>query len=512
MELQRSAYCSLIIILGCREALAQKPALDTGLIYRWPSVEERPILSSDGNYAGYVVTDRNYPNRKVDYFLKGTYSSWEKQLPGVEKVEFTADGHRALYEKDETLHIVALGTDGDEVVPGVSSYHLFRMGSEEYLLYYSKSARRLTIRVGGRQDDYNEVDAWLLSVDGKMLAKKVIHGKEHQTLSLVNVQSREEHIIWEGGPTAEWILDDSGRQLAFSTRDESGTNHIWYYKAGLDKPVEIGNEQSKGIDAGLSVGKLLNFSKDGRMLFFNLTKALPKPDPKMVAVDIWSYRDVQWQSLQLEDAVQRREESYLSFVRLDQGIEITRLQQEGEKPSGKAEGPFVLFKKTRADDFMTETHWSTESQYQFELVDARTGKRSEIDGYNVFRLSPCGRVLELSDRKTGDNYTYELSTGMIRPLTVNLPISKVSSNDDGNSIGRRFVFPLGWFPDDRAVLVQEYYDLWELDPLGKRAPINLTHFVGAKTKTTFFPAIGYPVGQLVREDTMILCAFNHQNK
>ncbi|MDP4253383.1 MAG: hypothetical protein Q8938_05220, partial [Bacteroidota bacterium] len=113
-----------IVLLGCSSARAQKPALDTSMIYRWPSVEERPILSSDGNYAGYVVADRNYPNRKVDYFLKGTYSSWEKQLPGVEKVEFTADGRRAIYQKGEALHMVTLGGDGDEAVSGVSSYQL----------------------------------------------------------------------------------------------------------------------------------------------------------------------------------------------------------------------------------------------------------------------------------------------------------------------------------------------------------------------------------------------------
>ncbi|MDP4218320.1 MAG: prolyl oligopeptidase family serine peptidase [Bacteroidota bacterium] len=501
-----------IVLLGCSSARAQKPALDTSMIYRWPSVEERPILSSDGNYAGYVVADRNYPNRKVDYFLKGTYSSWEKQLPGVEKVEFTADGRRAIYQKGEALHMVTLGGDGDEAVSGVSSYQLFKIGSEEYLLYYSKTARRLTIRGDGKPDNYDEVDAWLLSADGRTLAKKVIHDKDHQTLSLINVQSKEEHIIWEGGPTAEWILDDSWGQMAFTTKDQNGKNHIWYYKTGQDKAVEIANNQSKGIDAGLSIGKLLNFSKDGSMLFFNLAKGLPKPDPNRVAVDIWSYRDAKWQSLQVKEAVEQREREYLTVIYPGHDLSVMKLQQDGERLSGKAEGRYVLFNKTHADDLMTEVNWSTASQLQSELVDTRTGKRSEIDGYYISGPSPAGRYMELADRKTGFLYTYELSTGVIRPLTVKVPISRTMMNDDGNTVNKPFEFFLGWFPNDRAVLVQDYYDLWELDPLGARTPINLTHFVGAKTKTTFFPGTGYPPGRLVVGDTMLLCAFNHQTK
>ncbi|MDP4246071.1 MAG: prolyl oligopeptidase family serine peptidase [Bacteroidota bacterium] len=515
MELQRIVYSSLVVMLSCGEVLAQKPALDTSVLYRWPSVEEKPILSSDGNYAGFLVSNKFAANRNPVYFFKATFSSWEKRMPGVEKADFTSDGHRAIYMQKETLHIVTLGTDEDEQIDGINAYQMVESGGEESLLYYSKAGKQLTIRGIRKRDSYNDVDAWLLSANGQRFLKKTIHDSADQVLSLVNLESKEEHMIWEGAPPDNWLMDNSGERVAFSTRDEKGGNHIWYYKQGQDKATEIGVNRLRGIDPELQIGKLLNFSTDGSMLFFDLRRESPKPDPQMVALDVWSYRDAKLQSRQQEDnaSALRREHNYLSVFHLDQDFKVVQLQKDGEALSGKAEGRFVLFDSIQGVGPQGEGGWSSAAQWKYDLMDTRTGRRTRLDGYRIVHSSPGGRFLELLNTRTADYSTYELATGVIRPLTEKVDIcSKVADDegDDKDFHGRIGI--IGWLPGDEGVVVQDYYDLWELDPMGKKAPINLTHFVGAKTGVTFTLAVGYPPGRVVKEDTLLLNAFDHQTK
>ncbi|MDP4252684.1 MAG: hypothetical protein Q8938_01660, partial [Bacteroidota bacterium] len=511
MGLQRIVYSSLVVMLSCGEVLAQKPALDTGVLYHWPSVDEKPILTPDGSYAGYLVNRSWVPDRDPVYFLKACFSGWEKRLPGVEKAEFTSDSRRVVYQKDGTLHIARLGTDDEENLPGVSSYQLFMRGSEECLLYYSKNARQLNIRSAGNGDSYNDVDAWLLSADGKRLLKKTIQDRDRQRISLINLENKEEHVIWDGGATADWVTDSHGGQVAFSTKDREGKNRICYYKMGMDKAMEIANAEFKGVDSGLTIGKLLNFSKDGSMLFFNLTKESPKADPNKVSVDVWSYRDVKFQAEQLNEVAFQRSRDYLAVISLTGDFPIRRLQQEGQTSAKiSPDERYVLLDKTQGG--LGERGWSEAAQWQYDVLDIRTGKTARIDKYRASHFSPSGRFLELFDPSTGVSI-YDLSTGIIRSLTAKVPISiNRLENDEGGNINSRLAFIIAWLPDDKAVVVQDYYDLWELDPLGQRPPINLTHFDGVKTNTTFCLATGYPPGQRLMGDTLILAAFNHRNK
>jgi prolyl oligopeptidase family protein len=450
-------------------------------------------------------------DRDPVYFVKACFSGWEKRLPGVEKADFTSDSRMAVYQKDGTLHIVTLGTVNEENIPGVSSYQLFKRGSEECLLYYSKADRQLNIRCTGKDDKYNNVDAWLLSADGHALLKKVIRDKDHQTLSIDIVDNKDERVIWDGGPSTDWVMDSHGGQVAFIAKDQEGKNRIWYYKTGMAGAAEIATGASRGIDSGLTIGKLLNFSKDGSMLFFNLTKELPKSDPNMVSVDVWSYRDAKFQAEQLDEASHSGRKDYLASISLAGVFPIRCWQHdEGSSAAISPDGSFLILNQTQGG--IGENSWSQAARWKYAVVDIRTGKTLHIDGYRVWHFSPSGRFLELFDPSAGIS-TFELSTGIIRPIAAGVSIAVDDrENDTKGNIHTRWAFPVGWLAGDKAMIVQDSYDFWELDPMRKRPPICLTHHEGARTKTTYCLAIGYPPGQLVTGDILILAAFNHRNK
>ncbi|MDP4148752.1 MAG: prolyl oligopeptidase family serine peptidase [Bacteroidota bacterium] len=509
----RSLFLAGMLIPGSTRVLAQKPVLDTTAINNWRLVEEGGILSPDGKYAGYADSKLYGAEYSADrvYFIKSTYGSWEKRIAGVEKAQFTADSREAAYIQGDTLHIITLGSNEDKAIPGVSAYQLFKKGNDEGLLCYFKADRKVVIRGEDRRETaYSDVDGWLLSSDGTTLLIRSNHDKEGQIVSRVNIGTGESQTIWEGSPVKDWVMSESGGQIAFSTKDQVGLNHIFVCRAGQDKAADIANDHSEGIDRGLTIGKLLNFSKDGSRLFFNLVEELPKPDPNKISVDVWSYFDPKIQAEQLQDNAWRHTWDYLSLIRLDRNPTVVRLQQKGEKMDKvSADGNYVVLDETQGD---MDSRWSRASQFRYEIVDTRNGKRSVIGKYRFLGFSASGRFLQLYDRSTGDYFVYELATGVLHPLTANVPVSPALANDDAASIGHRASLGIsGWLSGDEAVLVNDYYDLWELDPTGRKAPINLTSFQGAKTKTTFYNSQPYR-REPVSGDTMILSAFNHDTK
>ncbi|MDP4245362.1 MAG: hypothetical protein Q8932_05895, partial [Bacteroidota bacterium] len=506
-----------LILLGCvsgaLQAFAQKSVLDTSVLYQWPSVEEKGILSPDGKYAGYVVYDNFTRQRRPTYFIKATSSSWEKQLPDVEKVDFTADSRKAVYLDSAMLHILSLGTAEVERIPHISTYQLIKMNGEGYLLYYSETERRLSVRGKSMLESYSDVDRWLLSTDGRVLLKITKQREDRQLVTRIELETKDEKIIWDGRPVKDCMMDDGGRQAVFTVTDQSGQDYICYYKAGEEKARPIVDAGNSLIDKTISVGKLLKFSKDGDRLFFNLKEPRSlRRESKLVSVDVWSYRDPKLQSQQLQEDAPQKERNYLAVVDLNGKFTVLRLQLEAEGP-GKfsPDGNYVVFDEARGE--RSEQGWSAAAQYKYDLVDSRSGKRKEIGRFHLIDFSPAGRFLDLIHPETHETYTYEIATGVIRPLTSTAPLTHKAPNGEGRNLTtfHGLMSVTGWLPGDHTVLVQDYYDLWELDPLGKRAPLCLTHRQGVKTKTTFAIAMDERRG-VIMDDTLLLSAFDHNTK
>ncbi|HEX6938050.1 MAG TPA: prolyl oligopeptidase family serine peptidase [Longimicrobiales bacterium] len=107
--------------------------------------------------------------------------------------------------------------------------------------------------------------------------------------------------------------------------------------------------------------------------------------------------------------------------------------------------------------------------HDFYRIDVRTGRRERIEErlqYD-FRTSPGGRYfLFLED----DHYwTIDLRTGRRTNITADVPTSFVDAEDD-HTVEQKPPFGVaGWLKDDRAVILYDRYDLWEIAPDGSRA-------------------------------------------
>ncbi|PTS97379.1 hypothetical protein DBR11_17400, partial [Pedobacter sp. HMWF019] len=90
-------------------------------------------------------------------------------------------------------------------------------------------------------------------------------------------------------------------------------------------------------------------------------------------------------------------------------------------------------------------------------------------------------------------------------------------NTSWSFVGSDRVFPAArgiaaWLPGDESVLIYDKYDIWKLDPSGKKSPCNLTNEYGLQHHIVFKLGLYYEDGILSKDDKLILSAFNVDTK
>jgi dipeptidyl aminopeptidase/acylaminoacyl peptidase len=505
-----SLFCGLFVAV----TFGQKQALDTGVLYHWPYVEQGS-LSPDGQYAGYVI--REEPANGLTLVLKTVKSGWERRFVNAAGLVYSKDSHVAIFLREhDTLTLLSLEKGEQTDIPQVNSFQLFDRDGEQFLLYAAKdNARHLVIRAlcTGKEIAFAGVEAWLLAQNGRIMLTRGPRntGKGIDEIVRTNLLTSEQQILWEGHGIQSWLIDSSGNQIAFAAKTQQGDNSLWYYKTGDERARLVARDPIAGIDSGLAIGRLISFCSSGSRLLLTLQqKELPKADPLAVAVDVWSYRDAKLQSQQLLEKRTARERGFMATLQLDSEFHLLQLQRQGEQPllSMRAE-EYLVFDSTQGD--RDEQPWSEAAQPRYEIVSLRTGERRTVQ-QQVLSLSPAGTFLVLLAPGTRDISTYELSTGKIRPLTAGLALPATDQYlDDATGLKRHYINLVGWLPGDRKVILYDLNDVWEMDPLGAVAPLNLTHRYGRTHHILFRPALRTS-GEVIGEGPLLLSAFDEETK
>jgi hypothetical protein len=71
----------------------------------------------------------------------------------------------------------------------------------------------------------------------------------------------------------------------------------------------------------------------------------------------------------------------------------------------------------------------------------------------------------------------------------------------------------GWMMNDNALSINDYYDVWVVDPTGSKLPVNITNGVGRKSKESFdFIQLDQEKRYFNTKDTLLFRAFNKETK
>lgn len=336
-----------------------------------------------------------------------------------------------------------------------------------------------------------------------------------------------------------YALDETGRQLAFVAERDSAIKalvkfyQLWYYTPGMDSAISRADRNNihasvGGIGGGFhfpslpiyvssgagpdKAGKSEQmtvspdfanyFSKDGRRLFLGLAPVRPPKDTNLVdfetaRLDVWTYKDDYLSPQQLVQLNTELKRSYLAVLSGGSAvgggsaaagagrlIPLADDSCESVVPSREGDGPYALGMSSK--NYRIQQQWEQSNLQDIYLIDMSNGSRrlvqEKVRGEAAF--SPAGKFIFWYDWKGKSWYTYEVSTGKVRNITAKIKVPLYDELDDHPDDPPPHG-TMGWQENDRFVYLYDRYDIWQCDPAGITAPVNLTRGWGRRHKLTF---------------------------
>jgi dienelactone hydrolase len=234
------------------------------------------------------------------------------------------------------------------------------------------------------------------------------------------------------------------------------------------------------------------FSDSGARVFFGSAPA-PEPEPEndvpedeRVLVDIWNWKDPYLQPMQLVQAEEERERTYLAML----DLESDRVRQLAtpdvpEVDLGEGgDGRVALGTSDLAYRQLVSWDGRYSDLYVIDVEDGSQELVAEM-ARGGGRLSPGERWVTRWDGFEKKAWlALDVETGEEVDLTSALQVPFHDVLDDHPDALRPYG-SAGWTDDDEWFVVYDQYDVWAVDPTGRRAARNLTEGVGRATATRF---------------------------
>jgi dipeptidyl aminopeptidase/acylaminoacyl peptidase len=353
-----------------------------------------------------------------------------------------------------------------------------------------------------------------------------------------------------------YALDEAGSQLAFVAERDSATKalskfyRLWFYSPGMDSAAVRVDRSSITATLAAGGGKLsfphipgyvsmiagnhapafidqltvspdyLNyFSKDGSRLFFGLAPVRPPKDTTLVEfetarLDVWNYNDDYLSPEQLVRLSNELKRSYLAI--LPKGatrfIPLADENCETVHPGEKGMGQYALGMGNR--EYRIRQQWEQSGLENIWLVDVADGSRKLIREKvrGGATLSTGGKFLLWYESKEKNWYTYEIATGAIHNITAAIKVPMYDEEDDHPDDPPPHG-SMGWLENDRYVYIYDKYDIWQCDPAGGAAPVNLTAGVGRRHQLTFrYFGLDREDPVIHADQDVLLTVFNNRDK
>jgi acetyl esterase/lipase len=233
----------------------------------------------------------------------------------------------------------------------------------------------------------------------------------------------------------------------------------------------------------------LTFSENGNRLFFGIA---PKPvkfayemdttilDEERVKLDIWSWHDKNIQPMQLRQVNQENRRSYLSVFHITENKMVQLANESLQSVNLDPDRKLDIAIGVSDDDYRYEYAWNTQLPRDVYIINLRDGSRKKAFTAQGFpQLSPNGKYLAWYDPSDSTWHSYTLANGTRKALTKGMDVNFYNELHDSPSLPGGYG-SAGWLENESALLVYDRFDIWKLDPMGVKAPENLTNGWGRK--------------------------------
>ncbi|RAJ83550.1 dipeptidyl aminopeptidase/acylaminoacyl peptidase [Chitinophaga dinghuensis] len=348
----------------------------------------------------------------------------------------------------------------------------------------------------GQQDTIKNAGAYAISKPGNNLLV-AINSDKKDSLSRTGVllwhnATRKADTLSRGyGDYKQFAFDDKGEQAAyFATRDSAKSLQqfyaLYYFKPGMDSANIAVEKSNSAIPTKWTVSQHSNisFSKDNQRIFFGTAPVLPVKDTNIVdfevaKLDIWNYKDDYLQPMQLKNADKELKRNYAAvyYPASKRMIQLGDKDLETVIPADQGNSNFALGYTDKGE--RVQMQWVGRTLKTAYLVNVTDGSRKEIksklDG--MYSISPKGKYTIWYDLQGQHWWAYNNETGKLADISKNVPVKVYDEEDDHPDSPEAYGLA-GWMENDSHVLIYDRYDIWQLDPSGEKAPVNITSSYG----------------------------------
>ena len=251
----------------------------------------------------------------------------------------------------------------------------------------------------------------------------------------------------------------------------------------MDSSSTIANSNSEEL-----VGKWLvsenhknSFSKDESKLFFGLK---PYPilqdttllDEEIVKVEVWSYEDERLHTQQKIEKENDLEKSFTTVYHInDQKIVIIGNSEIPETTIGN-EGYSNFHLGMNNQPYLKSISWDGfPIKHDVYLINDRSGK-SELVAKKINatpRLSPGAKYVYWYDQKDSAWFAFSFNSKITKHLTDKKLFPYYNELHDTPSNPSSYGVA-SWTQNDDKILINDRYDIWEIDPAGLQKAKRIT--------------------------------------
>ncbi|MDE7413427.1 MAG: prolyl oligopeptidase family serine peptidase [Muribaculaceae bacterium] len=542
---------------------AEKKILDHTSFDDWKKVVN-DSLSKDGAWGAYEVNPQEGDGVLTFYSTK---DSRRVTLSRGYCASFTSDGKWALalvkplfqqtrdakikklseYEMPaDSLAIVDLLTLSIDRIPYVKDYKIGKNGTD-WVAYTScdttlmpadsllgkERGRPVVVRNLKRKESkvIKNVAHYVFSNDGQRLALTLRKAKG-DSLSTAGVgvmfMPETSFVLLDRDKTfyGAPVFDESGNRLAFIASNdtiESGTRDTSLFYSDLSHemrtPVEftLDMKGSDGTPLRPNQYTVPKFSHNGRRLIGGVAPVIApddttKYDFETAELDIWRWDAPFTPPQERNNLEETRKLNFPVVIDLSTGRKtlVTSNPLASVQAPDRWDGDNVLILDP-TDDIIS-TQWNYYADETMNVLNLFDGSNVEIGKCHVneCQLSPCDKyVVWFRDKNF---YTYNIATGTVVNISDRIPYPVWNDTDDHPAIPMPFESPF-WSKDDKEILVYDRYDIWALDPEGRKEPVCLTKGEGRKRNLRFRYIDTDSEQRFVTEgEEMLLEVFDYKDK
>ncbi|HEX4684158.1 MAG TPA: prolyl oligopeptidase family serine peptidase [Gemmatimonadaceae bacterium] len=287
-------------------------------------------------------------------------------------------------------------------------------------------------------------------------------------------------------------FDRTGTQIAFvSDRDEFGQAKPRYtlYTASVKGGAAQVALTPAQVTTGMHIAEnsAIAFTHSGTAITFAIgapaIDSVPADSLVGKAVfDLWNYKDQVLQPTQRINAQRDRNKTYAAvyypslrkFVRLaDDSIPTVALSEDAK-----------IGVANSRERYMIEQMWG-DGGTDVYVIDPISGARKliaeKING-NA-QLSPDAKFVAFYNKQHW--YTYDIATAKLTDISSGVKGVHFENETDDHPSEKPAWGLAGWTKGDKSVLLNDHFDVWELDPTGVKPAVVVTDSAGIRNRIQF---------------------------